>query len=198
MAVLRRIRRISTLMVSPNRRGIGPDVNGVRLVSYEASTESIATLRETCAVARDRRASTPITDEIFQVYRDLFDYDPITLDSRIESVDAEAGHWTQETVSFDATYDDERVLAHVFLPKNIEPPYQVVVYHVSSDAIFRQTSEDLNSVSSTSSSRAAAPWWYRCYGEPTNVTRGSTRPGRSHPRIQRPCRAVDPGFQAHR
>lgn len=117
-------------------------VNGVRLVSYEANSDSIAMLREPVPLPATESLA-PISDEIFQVYRDLFDYDPTALDSLVEFVDAEPSHWTHETVSFDATYDDERVLAHVFLPKNVEPPYQVVVYHVSSDAIFRLTSEDL-------------------------------------------------------
>jgi len=117
-------------------------VNGVRLVSYEAEPDSIQTLREPVPLP-GTESLAPISDEIFQVYSDLFDYDPTALDSQVEFVDAEPSHWTHETVSFDATYDDERVLAHVFLPKNVEPPYQVVVYHVSSDAIFRLTSEDL-------------------------------------------------------
>ena len=35
--------------------------------------------------------------------------------------------WTRESVSFNAAYENERMLAHVFLPKNAMPPYQAVV-----------------------------------------------------------------------
>ncbi len=118
------------------------DVNGVRLVSYAPGDTSIAALREPVALPV-KESLTPVSEEVFQVYRDLYDYDRTPLNTRIESAAAEESHWTRETVSFDATYGDERVLAHVFLPKNIEPPYQVVVYYPSSDAIFRQTSDDL-------------------------------------------------------
>ncbi|MGB5628774.1 MAG: SUMF1/EgtB/PvdO family nonheme iron enzyme [Woeseiaceae bacterium] len=117
-------------------------VNGVRLVSYEAGDDSIAALREDMPLPASE-SLTPISDEVFQVYRDLFDYDRTPLNTRTESAAVDEGYWTRETVSFDATYGDERVLAHVFLPKNIEPPYQVVVYYPSSDAIFRQSSDDL-------------------------------------------------------
>lgn len=117
-------------------------VNGVRLVSYESDDASVAALREPMALPA-KESLTPISEEVFQVYRDLFDYDRIPLNARVESAADEDTHWIRETVSFDATYDDERVLAHVFLPKNIEPPYQAVVYYPTSDAIFRQTSDDL-------------------------------------------------------
>ena len=117
-------------------------VNGVRLVSYESGDASVAALREPVALPA-MESLTPVSDEVFQVYRGLFDYDRTPLNTRVESAATEETHWTRETVSFDATYGDERVLAHVFLPKNIEPPYQVVVYYPSSDAIFRLTSDDL-------------------------------------------------------
>jgi len=58
-------------------------------------------------------------------------------------VQAATNQWTRETVSFDATYGGERVLAHIFVPKNIEPPYQVVVYYPTSDAILRRSSDEL-------------------------------------------------------
>ncbi len=116
--------------------------NGVRLVSYDPAGEGIAALREPLAVPATEKLE-PVNDEVFRVYRDLFDYDRTPLNVREEMATQDASHWTRETVSFDATYDDERVIAHVFLPKNIEPPYQVVVYYPSSNAILRETSDEL-------------------------------------------------------
>jgi dienelactone hydrolase len=69
----------------------------------------------------------------------LFDYDPQALNPAIESVRTDEVFWAKEVVSFDAVYGDERVLAHVFLPKNVDPPYQVVLYYPGSDAIFFRT-----------------------------------------------------------
>ena len=115
------------------------DVNGVRLVSDESA---VAALREPVPLP-DRETLAPVSDEVFSVYRDLFDFDPTPLHAVVESTDDDSAHWVQETISLDAAYDDDRVLAHVFLPKNIEPPYQVVVYYPSSDAIYRRDSEEL-------------------------------------------------------
>jgi formylglycine-generating enzyme required for sulfatase activity/dienelactone hydrolase len=119
--------------------------NGVRLVSYDTSNELTAKLREPKALPATERLE-PVTNEVFQVYRDLFDYDRTPLNAQVEMNPRDATHWTRETVSFDATYGDERVIAHVFLPKNIEPPYQVVVYYPGSNAILSQTSDELQLV----------------------------------------------------
>lgn len=40
--------------------------------------------------------------------------------------------WTKEKVIFDAAYGKERVPAFLFLPKDVRPPYQVVVFYPSS------------------------------------------------------------------
>ena len=114
-------------------------VNGVRLVSKE---DEIAALRDPVPLPA-RETLARVSDEVFAVYRDLFDYDPAPLGAVLESADTASVHWVHETVSFNAAYGGERVLAHVFLPKNIEPPYQVVMYYPTSDAIFRHSSEDL-------------------------------------------------------
>ena len=117
-------------------------VNGVRLVDYDTGSDTVAELREPVALPA-KESLAPVSDEVFKVYRDLFDYDQTPLNASVDTVQAETGQWTQETVSFDATYGDERVMAHVFLPNNIEPPYQVVVYFPSSDAIYRHSSDEL-------------------------------------------------------
>jgi dienelactone hydrolase len=57
----------------------------------------------------------------------LHKYDKQPLDSRIERTDDSPRYWRRETVSFTAAYPNDRVLAHLFLPKNARPPYQVVV-----------------------------------------------------------------------
>ncbi|MDX1509597.1 MAG: hypothetical protein R3358_15020, partial [Woeseiaceae bacterium] len=114
--------------------------DGVRLVDYDEN--AAGDLRASVALPA-RETITPISDEVFGVYRELFDYDRTPLNATVEAVDDSASHWTRETVSFDATYNGERMLAHVFLPKNIEPPYQVVMYFSSSAATIRRSSDEL-------------------------------------------------------
>ena len=82
------------------------------------------------------RPLLPVDDEIFAAYRGLYAYDRSELAAIVESVDDSSPHWREETVSFDAAYAGERVLVHVFLPRNVEPPYQPVVWFPGNDAFF--------------------------------------------------------------
>jgi eukaryotic-like serine/threonine-protein kinase len=76
----------------------------------------------------DRDHDEPVTDEAFRIYSALHAYDKSDLNARIESVDGSRPYQRRETVSFLAAYGDERVLAHLFLPTNAAPPYQVVLF----------------------------------------------------------------------
>ena len=80
------------------------------------------------AERHDFRKNEPVSDEVFAIYHGLFEYEPLDLDARIESVDDSSRYWRHETVSFTAAYGTDRVLAHIFLPRNASPPYQTVVY----------------------------------------------------------------------
>ena len=69
----------------------------------------------------------PVDDEAFQIFKRLHTYDRTDLDTRLErTVDLPYGR--RETVTFRAAYGSERVVAHLFLPNNAAPPYQVVVF----------------------------------------------------------------------
>jgi serine/threonine protein kinase len=82
----------------------------------------------------DHRQDTAIDDELFAIVRRDFDYDDRELDAKAESTDDRAQHWRHEVVSVRTVYGDERLPVHLFLPKNVEPPYQTVVYFPPSSA----------------------------------------------------------------
>ncbi len=84
-----------------------------------------------------------IPDSVFQVYRDQFSYDPKDLRAEVERRTEDSEDWVQERVSFDAAYGDERVSAHIFLPKNASPPYQTVIYFPGSGSVMHPSSEDI-------------------------------------------------------
>jgi eukaryotic-like serine/threonine-protein kinase len=106
---------------------------GLRLATYE--TPPSADLFEPVAIERhDFSQETAVSDEIFSVYRSLFTYDPLPLESHVELVDDSPRYWRRETVSFTAAYGRERVIVHLFLPRDVEPPYQTVVYVPGSNA----------------------------------------------------------------
>ena len=80
-------------------------------------------------VNRDRRKDKPADERAFAIYRDLHSYDKAELKAVVESADDSSPYFRQETVTFQAAYGDERMLAHLYLPKNAAPPYQIVAYY---------------------------------------------------------------------
>jgi DNA-binding SARP family transcriptional activator/formylglycine-generating enzyme required for sulfatase activity len=85
----------------------------------------------------DWRQVVPVPDEVFTVYRNLYQYDHTPLEPAVESERVRSNDWTMERVSFAAAYANERVPALLFLPKNVAPPYQTVVYYPGIDAFSR-------------------------------------------------------------
>ena len=86
----------------------------------------------------------PVSDEIFAVYARNYDYDRTPLDAVVESTDDSHADWRVEKVTFAAGYPRERVIAWVYLPRRVAPPYQTVVFvppatawDVRSSAAFR-------------------------------------------------------------
>jgi dienelactone hydrolase len=88
---------------------------------------------------RDFSKEKPVSDEAFRAFKGLYEYDKRDLAVRLDAKE-ESEEWTMETVSFDAGYASERVLAYLFLPRNVRPPFQTVVYFPGGPA--RQTKSD--------------------------------------------------------
>jgi dienelactone hydrolase len=113
--------------------------NGFRCVRYSEDREEVADvlfkplLRS--AQTRDYSTARPCSDEEYRIVKQRFDYDQIPLDPIVESVDDNSPFWRHEKIKFNAAYDGERMIGHLFVPKGIEPPYQVVVYWPSSDSL---------------------------------------------------------------
>ncbi len=76
---------------------------------------------------RDYSTAKPVSDAMFEAYRDLFEYGKTPLDARIEFIDDESEHWTIEKVTFNAAYGGERMFGYLFIPKEGKPPYQTIV-----------------------------------------------------------------------
>ena len=79
---------------------------------------------------RDRRLDKPVDEKTYQVFRSLHAYDKTELSSTVDSVEDQSPYWRVNHVSFRAAYGNERdrVIAHIYLPKNAKPPYQVVAF----------------------------------------------------------------------
>ncbi len=101
--------------------------DGIRCVRYDVFEEPGLQARVT-RQPRDYSKEKPVPDEMFQLYRRLYAYDPEDLDSHTEGLDEENPHWKREKISFAASYENERITGYFYTPKNSAPPYQTILY----------------------------------------------------------------------
>lgn len=92
---------------------------------------------------RDYRKETPVPDSVFQIYKSLYSYDKTPLNSKVEATNDTNEIWKAEKVTFDAAYNNERMMAYLFLPKHGHPPFQTVVYFPGSAVIYMRSSNEL-------------------------------------------------------
>jgi len=86
---------------------------------------------------------TPVDDQTFRRFLDLHAYEKSDLDARVERLDRSSPYWRRETVTFRAAYNNERVIAHLFLPTNAAAPYQVVAYFGGSGIFEERKIDDM-------------------------------------------------------
>lgn len=87
---------------------------------------------------------TPVSDDVFEIYKEQFSYDKTDVNAKIESRDDRSKDWLHERITLDAAYGNERLILHLFLPRNVQPPYQTVIYVPGSGSLFHSSSEDLD------------------------------------------------------
>jgi predicted esterase len=119
--------------------------NGFRLVKYLKPIPLPDTITSQVIIQKiDYRNARPVADAVFRIYKGLYSYDPTPLDAKMESVDDSSPYWRRERISFNAAYNKERVIAFLYLPKNISPPFQTVVHFPGIEATEFHTFTDLN------------------------------------------------------
>ena len=111
---------------------------GVRCAVYRNSLNPELT-GSVKARRRDYNREAPANDEIFAVYRSMYQYDRPPLEARVDSIE-QFGRWSVEHVSFTASDNKERVHALLYLPRDAPRPYQTVLY-VPGASAFRQQRE---------------------------------------------------------
>jgi len=117
------------------------ETHGFRCAQYEKNPSG----KVTGPLERGVHAGStiePVNDEIYAVIDPLFSYSRGELRAKIEGVVNE-DHWRKETITFDAPYSDERVTALLFLPHNVAPPYQAIVYFPGGSALMMESSANL-------------------------------------------------------
>jgi eukaryotic-like serine/threonine-protein kinase len=68
------------------------------------------------------------SDEAWKTWQTLLSYAKAPLDEKLEWTDDSPPNWRMEKATFTAAYPNERVIVYLFLPKNVPPPYQAVIF----------------------------------------------------------------------
>ncbi|MEJ2085550.1 MAG: SUMF1/EgtB/PvdO family nonheme iron enzyme [Acidobacteriota bacterium] len=114
--------------------------NGFRCIRYgSAEDETTELTRNIEQPFRDFYSETPASDETFAIWLKQYDYDATPLNAKIEARD-EYEDWTRETITFDAAYGNERMMAYLFVPRTAAAPFTAVVNFPGSNAIHTESS----------------------------------------------------------
>jgi dienelactone hydrolase len=78
-----------------------------------------------------------VDDKTFNIFLSQFAYDHKPLNEKTETT-MESEFWKVEKITFDAGYDDDRMQAYLYLPKdvNFKPPYQTILFFPGSGDIY--------------------------------------------------------------
>ena len=94
-------------------------------------------------MVRDFASFRPVSDEVFHAYKLLYEYPKSPLKAKDEGVVEDTVDWREEKITFDAAYGGERMSAYLFLPKNVHPPYQTVLFFPSARVMMLDDSRKL-------------------------------------------------------
>jgi len=116
---------------------------GFRCVRNTAALPPEATAEKHREI-RDFSKAKPVSDEVFRTYyKTMYAYDRTPLNVKPEPVEQDSTDWRKEGVTFDAAYGKERMAAYLFLPANVRPPYQTVVFFPSARVLDITSSKTL-------------------------------------------------------
>jgi eukaryotic-like serine/threonine-protein kinase len=127
--------------VSPFDRSPG---NGFRCVKYPGDALPHALTTPVTSPSRDYRAETPVSDRVYSILQGFYSYDRTELHATTESVDDRSPYWRAERITFNAAYDRQRVIAWLYIPKIVRPPYQTILYFPPRSARFLATIDDFD------------------------------------------------------
>ncbi|HYN07723.1 MAG TPA: protein kinase [Vicinamibacterales bacterium] len=119
------------------------DTNGFRCMADGERPAPPALASAIAPPSRNYAAERPVADAVFKIYADQYVYDRTPLESRIERTDDAKPHWRHEVVTIAAAYGGERLPIHLFLPKNVKPPFQTVLLFPGSGVIRSPSSANL-------------------------------------------------------
>ncbi len=120
--------------------------NGFRCAIYRDPDKIPKSAFESARVREppDFYKEKPVSDSIYAVYKEQFNYDKTDLKPQVEWRNESSKDWVQEKISFNAAYENERIVAYLFLPKNSSPPFQIAIYFPGSGSVQQRSSQDID------------------------------------------------------
>lgn len=92
---------------------------------------------------RDFSKAKPVSDDVFQAYKAMYEYDRTPPNPVSAGIVEDTPAWTKEKITIDAGYQGRRLTTYLFLPKNVRPPFQTIVFFPSARAEFMPNSQKL-------------------------------------------------------
>jgi predicted Ser/Thr protein kinase/dienelactone hydrolase len=116
---------------------------GFRCIKYlQIDDKTLAQIGRSISYPEEAyKKNEPASDAVYQALRSQFAYDAKALEAVIEGTDNSSPYWIRERITFRAAYGNERVVAYLFLPRNIDPPYQTVAYFPGASARWQSAEE---------------------------------------------------------
>jgi eukaryotic-like serine/threonine-protein kinase len=110
--------------------------NGFRCMKELPGDSTLKDLNVNVSMAfRDYRKEKPVDDKTFEIIRRQYAYDNVPLQDSV-SVIANKEFYTVERITFNAGYNNERMQAYLYLPKNAKLPFQPILFFPGSGDIF--------------------------------------------------------------
>jgi eukaryotic-like serine/threonine-protein kinase len=111
--------------------------------NFGDATTSAELLQPIALLTRDYAREKPVPDQLFEAYKRFFVYDNTDLKPTIELTDDSPESWRRQRISYNATYGNERIIAQLYIPKNVQPPYQTIIYFPHAGAALASSSENV-------------------------------------------------------
>jgi len=110
--------------------------NGFRCMKLLDGDTTMAALTANVApLFRDYSNEKPVDERTFALFLNQFVYDKNPLNATVEQT-MEGDTWKAEKIAYDAGYNNERMEAWLYLPKDAKGPYQTIVFFPGSNAIY--------------------------------------------------------------
>ena len=119
--------------------------NGIRCVRNAADLPAAMT-GPVQTFHRDFAKFKPASDDVYHAYEALYAYDKTPLNAKVEGAVQDTADWREEKITFDAAYNGERMIAYLFLPKHVKPPYQTIVFCPSARVLDIPNSRNLGDI----------------------------------------------------